>query len=46
VTDDEQQATIVSIDGVGAFDHASRIGFFTEFLETDGLRDLLLFVCL
>eukprot|EP00959_Pyramimonas_sp_CCMP1952_P189265 3959053-Pyramimonas_sp.AAC.1 len=43
VLDRDDDAVIVSIDGVGAFDHVSRSAFFQELLARQELAGLILF---
>ena len=42
--DQDPEAVVVSIDGVGAYDHVSRAAIFDQLLAIDSLRPLLPFV--
>eukprot|EP00973_Karenia_brevis_P014190 1930059-Karenia_brevis.AAC.1 len=41
LTDSDPEAVIVSLDGIGAFDHVHRAAFFTKLRDTASLRCLL-----
>ena len=44
VTDDRETATLLSIDGVGAFDYVSRAAMLSKVLELPGARAMLPFL--
>ena len=44
-TDRDPQATVLSIDGIGAYDHVHRSAMLGKLLEVPSLRGLLPFVC-
>ena len=44
ITDMDEDAVLVSLDGIGAFDHVRRAAFFKKLHEVEGLRPLLLLV--
>ena len=44
LTDDDPDRVILSIDGVGAFDHVSRARIFQELEATPELHDIILFI--
>ena len=44
LTELDPQCTLISIDGVGAYDHVSRTRMLTELWRQEGLRDLVPFV--
>ncbi len=44
ITDNDERATIVSIDGVGAYDHVSRARIFEELWRVESLHSLVPYV--
>ena len=44
MTDTDHQATVLSIDGIGAYDHVLRSAMMAQLHSVRGLSDLLLFV--
>ena len=46
VTDSDAEAVVVSLDGIGAFDHVRRATFFNKLLACEELRPLLPLVSL
>ena len=41
ITDMDEDAVIVSLDGIGAFDHVRRAAFFKKLHEVEALRPLI-----